>query len=274
MTTSTRPLKGNILGFLVRALLPMTILGAALLGLTEIVAGSSPTEPATLLVRIAGGALLSIAAIAMVVVSARRATSPANLDYGVGRLRDVWRAFTMGVILWLLPATVTFVTLAGLGAPLTFTASPAKTLAVVMLVFAAVLLSEAIPEELVFRSHLMGVLSERLHGWWVILVQATVFTAFALMLRGWTGTADLMLFIGMGVGLGYLRVISGSVWTTVGFHAAFQGGSQLVLTHNVIAFEGSAMAAMIALGAVPFAAGAILASLLAPKYPHLFAQRR
>lgn len=276
MTYPTQPLdRHSLLSFLVRALLPLVILGVALLVLTRVLAGSDPTEHSTLFLRIAGGLFLSGAAIAMIVVRARRAAATSRAPaLGETRRRDALRALAMGATLWLVPAIIAFTTFAVLGAPITINGSLEEILTVVLLTFGAVLLSEAVPEELVFRGQLMSVLSERLQIWWVIVVQSGLFTAFALILRGWTGVADFSLFVGMGIGLGYLRVVSGSVWTTVGFHAAFQTGSQLVLTHDVITFDGSDTAAMVALGAVPFAVGAIAAALLAPKYPYLFVKQK
>lgn len=268
------PRRSGIIWFLVRVLLPMTILGTALVVLSGLAVGGGPTDPSTLLLRIAGGVILSGAAIAMIVIRTRRATTQPAPAYSEARLRDAWRGLTTGAILWFFPATLSFIGFAALGAPLTLDASPAETLTVVLLVLGAVLLSEAVPEELVFRGHLMSVLSERLQGWWIIVVQAGLFTAFALVLRGWAGVADFSLFLGMGIGLGYMRVVSGSVWTTVGFHAAFQTSSQLILTHDVMTFDGSTAAAMIALGAVPFGVGAILVALLVPKYPYLFVRRQ
>ncbi|MCT7294269.1 hypothetical protein NVV99_25615, partial [Rhodococcus sp. PAE-6] len=43
-------------------------------------------------------------------------------------------------------------------------------------------------------------------------------------------------------------------------NTAFQTGAQLVLTHDAIEFSGGTGAAMLALGAIPFAAAAILVS--------------
>src|SRR5690606_34896672 len=119
-----------------------------------------------------------------------------------------------------------------MGASLGLPRELSDTVNVILLVFFAVLLSEAIPEELVFRGYVFSVLQERLGGWATILVQTVLFTAVALLLRGYTGIVDLSLFAGMGVALGYLRLVTGTVWTAVGFHTAFQTGSQLVLSHD------------------------------------------
>ncbi|WP_435741806.1 lysostaphin resistance A-like protein [Nocardioides sp. SYSU DS0663] len=195
---------------------------------------------------------------------ARRRTSASP-----GPAAAAW-TFSAGLLTWLLPAAAAFAILGLAGAPLTLHGSAGDAIAISALLFGAVLLSEAVPEEIVFRGYVIGVVRERLPAWWSIVVQAALFTGFAVVLRGFTGIADLSMFLGMGGALGYLRIVSGSVWTAVGFHAAFQTGSQLVLTQEVVSFSGSPASAMLALGAVPFATGVIAFSLLAPARPSLF----
>ncbi|WP_431711539.1 CPBP family intramembrane glutamic endopeptidase [Glutamicibacter uratoxydans] len=267
---SEQPNRNSTLGFLARLLLPLIILGAALFAFGSILTVVDPGEPGTLLSRSAAGVLLSLFAILL--ATSRFAESAGGPNQSLGRIRfhGAGRGLGLGVALWLTPAAVVFIVLGMFGSPLQFVGSVAEILLVGALVALAVLLSEALPEELVFRGQLMNVLSEKFTGWWIILIQAGLFTLFALALRGWTGFADLSLFVGMGIGLGYIRVITGSVWVAIGFHAAFQTGSQLLLTHEVASFDGSQTLNMMALGAVPFAFAAIFVALCAPKYPRLF----
>lgn len=275
MTGHGRTLSGrSVVSFLARAFLPPVILGIGLVVLAHFSGGSDPTERATLSLRIAGGLLLSSVVIVLIVILNRGAASGSTPVLGPQRRRHIWRGLAVGGVLWLVPAALAFAVLGLLGAPLAIEEPPGETVSVVLLVLVAVMLSEAVPEEVVFRGQLMHVLGERLQGWWVIFVQAGVFTAFALGLRGWTGLADLSLFLGMGIGLGYVRVLSGSVWIAVGFHAAFQTGSQLLLTHEVVTFPGSESAAMVSLGAVPFAFAAVVVAVLAPKFNQLLGSRK
>lgn len=269
MTYSNRaPSSSNVIPFLARVLVPLLIGGSALIALVFFASGEDPREPSTLVTRILAGAGLSVAALLLVIHNLRTRGAQQSLSFDPRR--GVIRGLSIGMLLWILPAALAFAGFAALGSPISITSSPSQFLSIVALVFAAVLLSEAIPEELVFRGYLMSVLSEKIHDWWTIVTQAALFTGLALALRGWTGVSDLSLFIGMGIGLGYMRAVSGSVWLTVGFHAMFQTGSQLLFTHDVLTFNGSLTIAMIALGAVPFALGAILTALLVPKYPQLF----
>ncbi|MGO3885459.1 MAG: CPBP family intramembrane glutamic endopeptidase, partial [Mycetocola sp.] len=92
-------------------------------------------------------------------------------------------------------------------------------------------------------------------------VQAVLFTVFAGLLRPGASIVDLSLFMVMGVVLGYLRRETGSVWMSVGFHAAFQWGSQLALTHGTVSVGGDSGLAMLILGVIPFTAVVIYTSV-------------
>ena len=94
----------------------------------------------------------------------------------------------------------------------------------------------------------------------IITCQAVLFTLFAALLRQNANLMDISLFLAMGIGFGYLRMITGSVWMPIGFHTAFQTGAQLDLTQDALDFAGGNGPAMLALGAVPFAAAAIMIS--------------
>ncbi|TDE97340.1 CPBP family intramembrane metalloprotease [Occultella glacieicola] len=275
--TNTKASPAGVAGpvsFLARLAIAVGLLAGGLLLLVATAADGEPTEVRTLAVRTLGGIALSAAMFALVAILARRVDRRPLSDLGITGPRDGWRAFTTGVLAWLLPAAVVLAILALTGTTLALRGSPGEVATVIGLTAAAVLFSEAIPEELVFRGYVTSVLEERLRGWWIILVQATLFAAFAVVLRGFTGVADLSLFVGMGIGLGYLRLVTGSVWTSVGFHAAFQTVSQLLLTHDVVEFGGSPAMTVLALGIVPFAVGITLVAALATTRPGLFRRRR
>lgn len=253
----------------------VVLLGATFGGLLVLAAltrTGEATDIATLLARITGGLVLSGLVVTLIMLSTRLLERRRPREIGLSVPADGWRAFLTGLAVWLVPAALSFGVLALAGFPLTMSVPADRFWIVLVLLFLAVLLSEAIPEELVFRGYVTAVLAERLHRWWVIVVQTTLFTLTVLALRGGLGLLDLSLFIAMGVVLGYLRMVTGSVWTTIGFHVAFQTGSQLVLTHDIVTFSGSANHAMLALGAVPFTVATILIPLLAPMKPALVAR--
>jgi uncharacterized protein len=153
-----------------------------------------------------------------------------------------------------------FLGLALLGHSTGTSGSISEVIGRISLLLLAVLLGEAIPEELVFRGYVTGVLNRHLAAWPAIALQTTLFTVTVLLLRGYPGIADLSLFITMGIIFGYFRLITSTMWASVGFHAAFQTGAQLLLTHEVVEFTGPRDVEMLAIGAGPFIAGFLVIS--------------
>jgi len=244
-----------------RAVLVLVVLGALLAGSTALApATGEPSELATLAYRIAAGVVISVVAVGLIAVLVRADGRWTMADVGLGDVRAGWRLALWGAGLWLVPAAATFGVLAVLGTPLSVAVPVAELVSTVSLLLLAVLLTEALPEEAVFRGYLTTALGTTLRGWWVVVVQALLFTLFAAILRQDWNPTDLSLFLTMGIAFGYLRMVTGTVWMSVGSHTAFQTGAQLVLTHDVVDFAGGTAVAMLALGVVPFTVAAIVLS--------------
>lgn len=261
MTTAPAPRSRRIASVAWRialALLPLAL--GLTVATTLLPATRDPSDPTTLTIRIATGLAISTLTIAAIALLIRYADRKRMRDAGLTSIRTGWRLAIWGAIVWTVPAAITFGVLALLGSPLTVTVPALDLARTVLLVLFAVLLTEALPEEAVFRGYVTTVLGAVTRGWSVIVIQALLFTVFAGVLRQNWNPLDLSLFLAMGVGFGYLRMITGSVWMPIGFHTAFQTGAQLVLTHDVVDFAGDIGAAMLALGVIPFAAAAILVS--------------
>lgn len=248
---------------LVRVLVPAAVLGGLLLAATGVL-GRTDASPV--------GEILTGLAVAGVttgvVVLLRRRARDGRPALGVVVPR-AGHQFVVGALAWLLPAAAGFALLVVLGVPLRAVVPPAELAAAAALTVVLVLLLEAWPEELVFRGHATAVLAERLRGWSVILGQTLLFAAFATALRGRTGAEDLGLFLVMGLGLGYLRAVTGSIWTGTGFHLAFQTVAQLVLPGEVLVVEAPRLVVLLVLGTVPFALGIGGIALLAQWRPGL-----
>lgn len=257
MTASPRP---PIISAAWRIAVVVLTLGLALAATAALPMARGVSDPSTLTTRIAAGAVLSVLTLAVVALLLRRADGTGLGGAGLTHVRSGWRLALWGALVWTVPAAVTFAVLALLGSPLTVTAPAAEVAQTVLLLLLAVLLTEALPEEVVFRGYIMSVLGSVTRGWWVIAIQAVLFTLIAAVLRQSWNPTDLSLFLSMGIGLGYLRTVTGSVWMPIGFHAAFQTGAQLVLTHDAVVLDGGTGAAMLALGVVPFAVGAVVVS--------------
>ncbi len=243
---------------IVVAVLPLAVglpLSAMLLPSTR-----DPSDPVVLALRAVAGLAIGVLALGVIALLLRAADGRRMRDAGLTDFRTGWRLAVWGAVVWAVPAGVTFSVLALLGTPLTLGAPLLEVAAATLLLLLAVVLAEALPEEAVFRGYLTTVLGTVTRGWGIIVAQALLFTLFAALIRQNANPVDLSLFLAMGIGFGYLRMITGSVWMPIGFHAAFQTGSQLVLSHDVVEFAGGTGAAMLALGMVPFTAAAVLVS--------------
>lgn len=218
------------------------------------------SDPTTLMLRIAAGVGLSALTFAMILLLVRVVDRRRMWEAGLRSPIAGWRLAVWGALLWTVPAAATFGVLGLLGTPLTVTVPGPELARTALLVLLAVLVIEAIPEEVVFRGYVTQVLGTVARGWWVIVIQALLFTLFGALLRQSWDPVDLSLFLVMGIGFGWLRQLTGSIWMSVGFHAAFQTWAQLVLTHEVLAFAGGTGTAMLALGMVPFTVAAVVTS--------------
>src|SRR5690606_315451 len=113
------------------------------------------------------------------------------------------------------------------------------TVGVVLLLVVLVLVYEAFPEELIFRGYVYRNLTAAMASWLAVLVQSLAFAAFGTTLwvvtEGWGVLLErLVLFFGMAVVAGCIRLISGSVWATIGWHLAFQVVMQLFLSSQYL----------------------------------------
>lgn len=241
----------------------MLPLGAGLAVLPSLLpAAPDPSDSTTLMLRIAAGCALSALTLAVILWLVRHGQGLRMHDAGLTSPRAGWLLALWGALLWSVPAAATFGVLGLLGAPLTLTVPGPDLVRTVLLLLLAVLAVEAVPEEAVFRGYVTHALGTLTRGWRVILVQALLFTLFGALLRQSWDPVDLSLFLVMGLGFGWLRLVTGSIWMSVGFHAAFQTGAQLVLTHEGVAFAAGTGTAMLALGMVPFTVAAVVTSTL------------
>ncbi|HLQ83162.1 MAG TPA: type II CAAX endopeptidase family protein [Pseudogracilibacillus sp.] len=110
--------------------------------------------------------------------------------------------------------------------------SPNVWLGAVLLNILVAFLFEALPEELIFRGLIYDVLSHRLHTWTAVLLQTLLFTlgpAVLLLIQSIFGfdvgvNANIFYFVLLfffGIVLQLIRVWTGSLWSSIGFHLAF-----------------------------------------------------
>lgn len=161
--------------------------------------------------------------------------TPQNM--GVGHLTRGLKHFALGVGIMALPFAITLTLSSALGwvtLQANFSGPLLQGHAVAIL---AVLLFEAIPEELAFRGYIFGALHERHPILRSATIQVLLFLILPLVLApisyygfgfsSWPGEGpwpgggyiiNMLLFGGFAT---YLRILSGSIWLGVGFHFMF-----------------------------------------------------
>jgi membrane protease YdiL (CAAX protease family) len=169
------------------------------------------------------------------------------------------RPLLVGMLSWLAPFALGLATCLGLGLVyIEGVADWQDILLFVPLLVMLVFLLEALPEELAFRGYIQTNLGRLLEPWLAVTIQAGLFGSWGVALwlisSGGIDPLHASLFYVMGAILGMVRLITGSVWTGIGFHLAFQTVAQLLLSseRGHFAIDGVLWLQVIALGAVPF----------------------
>jgi hypothetical protein len=181
-------------------------------------------------------------------------------------LKAAAKPFAIGVLSFLAPLVMGLAVVLGFGwTTITPVAAPGEILAFVPLLVVLVFLYEALPEELAFRGYLYWALAERHSRILAVIGQALLFGLWGTIL--WAIRLDtlpfdrLMLFTSIGFVLGLVRVVTGSVWASIGLHTAFQTVAQLLLNEERghFAITGTDTLEIVALGIVPFALATMIA---------------
>jgi len=157
--------------------------------------------------------------------------------YGLIPNRRTALFLALGAGAYLVPFVVTAVIVSSLGlASVRITGSLGEAILQLLAVVVLVLLYEAIPEELIFRGYIFAAVSNSLPKWATVLIQATLFCAFGFAIGAARTPDRLLLFFIFSLSLGVVRAASGSVFATIGFHAAFQITTQPLLGPQWTAF--------------------------------------
>ncbi|MBF6351278.1 CPBP family intramembrane metalloprotease [Nocardia flavorosea] len=179
------------------------------------------------IVRALGATLFAVPLIALAL---RYPVRRSWADIGLERAGAGLRQFAAGAGYWLVPAaTVLAVAVAAGWTEITVRASAVETAGVLLGLTVLVLLYEAIPEELVFRGFLYTALAGRWSPAWSVCGQAVLFTVFGVVIGAAASSDRIVLFVVFAALLGALRAVTGSLWTCMGFHTAFQVTAQLLV---------------------------------------------
>ncbi|CDQ39993.1 CAAX amino terminal protease self-immunity [Virgibacillus salexigens] len=138
-------------------------------------------------------------------------------------------SFLLGFFLWTIPAFIGLYICLMLGwVEIKVYTDLSYLLMSILILFITVFFIEALPEELVFRGYIYRYLNALFPHWGTIILQALLFSLFASFIGAMYSVEQLQFIPGFAIILGVLRAISGSVWTSIGFHAAIMTATQIL----------------------------------------------
>lgn len=173
-----------------------------------------------------------------------------------------WRPLLFGIGFWLVAAGTGLVVALAFGWTSASLEAPGVGLLLLALYLPLlVFFYEALPEELIFRGYLYRNIADRYPRWFAVVAQAVLFTLFGTVI-GAAGTVDrVILFFTFSIVLGVLRVITNSLWMSIGFHLAFQWATQFnaaAVRDGFVRIEGQYVMELVAFWLFPIVLGSIV----------------
>lgn len=212
--------------------------------------------------------------VAVIVLACRVLDRRTLASIGFGLTRGDLAALGIGAALWTGLAAVGLFAGAIAGAiTVSFGPPTWQMVAWILLQIFLVFVYEALPEELALRGYIYTNLAERMSRWLAVLLQAMLFMLWAFALvgllqllgvgGGWSINIDrAILFLTFGVSLALVRLWTGSLWGSIGYHLAFQVGMGLLSLDRltVVRVPASDIASA---GIVLWATGIVLGGVIA-----------
>ena len=173
-------------------------------------------------------------------------------------------SFLLGLAIFIFPASIGLMISITLGTvEIHFMSNIIELLKSFLLLFTTVFLIEAFPEEIIFRGYFYRLLNRRFTHGVTIILQAILFTIFAYFIGALYSVDQVMFIPGFAIILGLFRAISGSVWTSIGFHVALMSVTQILSPiHGHFDVEGMMNLQFFAFILLPSVFGATILPLL------------
>ena len=138
-------------------------------------------------------------------------------------------SFLQGFFLWTIPASIGLIICLIFGWVEIQVHTDWKFLLLSMLIlFITVFFIEALPEELIFRGYIYRYLNAVFPHWGTIILQTLLFSLYAYLIGAMYSVEQVQFIPGFAIILGVFRAISGSVWTSIGFHVAIMTAFQVL----------------------------------------------
>ncbi|EMA48056.1 CPBP family intramembrane glutamic endopeptidase [Halococcus salifodinae] len=213
--------------------------------------------------------LTSVLVVPVVVLARRFLDQRPWAGLRLPSLRRGWRSLLLGMGCYVIPATIGLVMVLVLGwVEITVDTSFGEVVPLLLSLMGLVFLSEALPEELVFRGYIYHNLNTALPRWAAVGGQAVLFALWGVAI-GAAPTIDRVVFLfGMALILGMIRAITDDVWACIGFHLAFQTTQQFLAPHwsgDQFIVSSPQMLEGVAFGLVPFVLAVLTLEILVQK---------
>jgi membrane protease YdiL (CAAX protease family) len=187
-----------------------------------------------------GHAVRAILALALgtviVALALRHLEEPTWQAVGLTSLPCGMTFLGLGFLGWLTPVAVALAVAAGRGGT---SIEPMASWPTVAVTFVGMLLAvasyEAFPEELIFRGYLYSALASRMPRAMAVAGQALLFLVWGVVIGAANTPYRMVVFLVFALVCGVLRAVTGSVWTSIGFHLAFQSVEQTLSSTSVLA---------------------------------------
>lgn len=187
---------------------------------------------------------------------------------GMGAFKTNITSFLLGFFLWIIPAAVgLFICVIAGWVEIKADTELNYLLLSLIILFITVFLIEALPEEIIFRGYIYRLLDIRFPHWLTIILQALLFSLFAYFIGALYSFEQVQFIPGFAIILGVFRAISGSVWTSIGFHVAIMTATQILgPVHGHFEVSGMPTLQFFAFILLPSVIGAIVLSFMRPDF--------
>lgn len=178
------------------------------------------------------------------------------------------KSFLLGFFLWTIPASIGLFICIMLGwVEIKVHTDLSSLLLSVLILFITVFFIEALPEELIFRGYIYRYLNVLFPHWGTIILQSLLFSLFAYFIGAMYSFEQLQFIPSFAIILGIFRAISGSIWTSIGFHVAIMTATQILGTiHGHFDVSGMFILQFFAFILLPSVFGATVLSFINSTY--------
>lgn len=148
---------------------------------------------------------------------------------GQGSFKKNIFSFFLGLLLWAIPASIgLFICVIFGWVEIKIHTNLNYLLMSILILFITVFLIEALPEEFIFRGYIYRYLNVVFPHWGTLILQTLLFSLFAYFIGAIYSVEQLQFIPSFAIILGVFRAISGSVWTSIGFHVAIMTAFQIL----------------------------------------------